>query len=94
MAFDVEGDIKVDMGRFSSVPAKVHFGNSLTTFLEVNFGIVKGTSVKCEVPDVLLDFLSGQSYVFVGNNLMSDVLLLNAAISISIALGQDLELSG
>jgi len=92
VAFDVEGDIKVDMGRISSVPAKVHFGNGLTTFMEINFRIVKGTSVKCEVPDVLLDFLSDQNYVFVGNNLMSDVLLLNAAISI--ALGQDWEFSG
>ena len=74
------------------VPAKVNFGNGLAPSLEVNFRIVQGTSVKFEVPDVLLDFLSDQSYVFVGNNLMNDVLLLNAAISI--ALGQVRELSG
>ena len=40
----------------------------------------------------LLDFLSDQSYVFVVNNFMNNVLLLNAAISI--ALEQDLKLSG
>ena len=40
----------------------------------------------------LLDFLSDQSYVFVGNNFMNNVLLLIAAISI--ALEQDLKLSG